>query len=467
MTQQVKKAYRRHRKWAWMGTIAVLATAALAIVLPAFAGHGTHIDPAAQPSGVTPTLSNVGGSNFSCSGFPVNGTGYAQFQISKPSAGTYTDTATGVSFELKSPNGRDKQKFFSFKVVNGAADVYHVGVNGGTDTAWYDYTPAGRTADGEVAGQGIDRTGLHATRDNQGNLYNASVTTICYIPRFADIGGTVFVDRNQNGTYNTGTTPPDEPLNGWTVSLYRSGSLYGSPQTSGADGRYLFSQVPVGSEYTVCVTAPSGTWSQTTPTGNTACAAPLSAGHVFTLQANALDKDFGSVNTVTLDCSGDDAARTTTTTTGGNTYTVQLAGGTLCNKGTATYVFQLYGGDTRVADFHPFASGSSGLVHLAEKLEWTFSGTAQPDPANRSLKYDDIAPYGDSLRPMPYCLKDPRKAGGGELELDPANLTGVLPPPTAPDTTRHTSCLITSTEGVGGKRTDISYSSIDGYRLFP
>ena len=467
MTRQIRTTYRRHRGRAWFATIALLATAGLAVVLPAFASHGTHIEPAAQPSGVIPTVANVGGSNFSCSGFPVNGT-YSQFQISKPAAGSYMDPATGVTFELKNPTGRDRQKFFSFRVVNDAADVYHVGVNGGTDTAWYNYLPTGVRADGEVTALKIDQTGLHATRDNQGSLYNASITTICYKPRFADIGGIVFVDRNQNGSYDTSTTPPDEPLSDWTVSLYRGGSLYGTPRTSGANGRYLFSQLPAGFQYTVCVTAPSGsgTWSQTVPTGNTACSSPLSAGHVVDLQNNSLSNDFGNVNTVTLDCSGTDAARSATTTSGGNTYTVQLAGGALCNKGTATYVFQLYGGDTRVADFHPLAGGG-GQVHLTEKMEWTFSGTAEPDPANRSLKYDDIAPYGDSLRSMPYCLKDPRKAGGGELELDPANLTDVLPLPTAPDTTLHTSCLITSTESAGGKRTDISYSSVDGYRAFP
>ncbi|HSG14130.1 MAG TPA: hypothetical protein VLA22_09690, partial [Gaiellaceae bacterium] len=66
MTQQVRRTYRNHRRGAWAAVLVVLVAAALAVVIPAFAAEdGAPILPPSV-EGVTPTVVNVGGSNFSC-----------------------------------------------------------------------------------------------------------------------------------------------------------------------------------------------------------------------------------------------------------------------------------------------------------------------------------------------------------------------------------------------------------------
>ena len=114
-----------------------------------------------------------------------------EFRIAKPTPGTYTDPDTGVQFKIDPPSqGKDPKAFFSFSVVGGAAVVYHVGINGGTNTAWYDYvnnTPSNPA----VAGDGvIADTNLHSTPDSQyrstpaskNTFFVASHTTFCYEP---------------------------------------------------------------------------------------------------------------------------------------------------------------------------------------------------------------------------------------------------------------------------------------------
>jgi hypothetical protein len=169
------------------------------------------------------------------------------------------------------------------------------------------------------------------------------------------------------------------------------------------------------------------------------------------------------VATIAVDCSDGEGDLEYTTSTADSSYTVKIAGGSLCGKEEATeFVFEAYAqsGAERVANLHP-VEPASGVIHVLEKMEWLFAGSSQPDPGNRSLKYDDDASNGISPVPMPYCLKDPRS---GPFSLDPNEVTGVLPP-------GHTSCLITTTEtaqdSTGGDREDIAYTSLDGYRLFP
>lgn len=170
-----------------MVVLPVLTAAALAVVLPALAIEpGGEIPP---PSGqsITPTLVDVGGSNFDCQTNAGAPPGTVQFQISKPTPGTYTDPTTGVSFVITGPEGPgnlDPKSFFSF-TTDGAATVLHVGVNGGTNTAWYDYE-GGSPSEAYVSGGVSYDKNLHSTPADGGtgkkSWYVASITTFCYVP---------------------------------------------------------------------------------------------------------------------------------------------------------------------------------------------------------------------------------------------------------------------------------------------
>jgi hypothetical protein len=192
MTEHVRKSYRNHRKTTWGATLVVLVLTALVIALPALAEQTTSPGnglPPASGQNVYPSLANVGGTNFSCASagatvYPSatpTPSGMRQFQISNPKTGTYTDPATGVKFVLSPPGqNKDPKAFFSFAVEGGAAVVYHLGINGGTKTSWYDYvnnTPLNSA----VAGDGvIADTNVHAPPDTRNTFYAASHTTFCY-----------------------------------------------------------------------------------------------------------------------------------------------------------------------------------------------------------------------------------------------------------------------------------------------
>lgn len=197
MSQQVRNGFRNHRKAAWAAALAAIAVAALAVVLPAVAiptSSSTGIAPASG-QGIYPSIANVGGSNFSCGsagqqnyGDPGMPAGMRQFQISKPTPGTYTDPATGITFVLTAPSqNRDPKSFFSFSVRGSAAVVYHVGINGGTKTAWYDYFNNTPSTKAFPNGGVFSDTDLHSTPDSKyttsnPSFYVASITTFCYIP---------------------------------------------------------------------------------------------------------------------------------------------------------------------------------------------------------------------------------------------------------------------------------------------
>jgi hypothetical protein len=85
-----------------------------------------------------------------------------------------------------------------------------------------------------------------------------------YTPPSCAVGSTVFVDTNGNGTQDTGETP----LAGATVTIFNAdgtapafaanGSAYGSnSQVTGANGQYLFDDLPCGSYYET-FTPPTG-----------------------------------------------------------------------------------------------------------------------------------------------------------------------------------------------------------------
>lgn len=195
MTQHVRKSYHNHRKATWAAVVVVLVAATLALVLPALAINTTGCDPAnstdcVKPEStlqkIVPSIVQVGGSNFSCASAGSTA-GMRQFQISKPTPGTYRDPDTGVEFVVTAPGtGKDPKSFFSFVVQGNRAIVLHVGVNGGTNTAWYDYVNNAPRA-GIPGGGVLSDTDLHSTPDSKytpskPSFFVASHTTFCYVP---------------------------------------------------------------------------------------------------------------------------------------------------------------------------------------------------------------------------------------------------------------------------------------------
>ena len=81
--------------------------------------------------------------------------------------------------------GLDGRNYFSFSVANNAAVVYHVGVNGGTKTAWYDYKNNVPVRPAFPSGGVYGDTDLHATPTSKytaaiPDFFVASITTFCY-----------------------------------------------------------------------------------------------------------------------------------------------------------------------------------------------------------------------------------------------------------------------------------------------
>lgn len=203
MTQHVRAGYRRHRKATWAVVLVAAIAAALALVLPALGSTTTGctpnsttcVKPASTYQGVTPSVVNVGGSNFDCTkaGTNYGGTpmpsGMRQFQITKPTPGSYTDPNTGVTFDVQAPSsGLDPTAYFSFSVRGNAAVVYHVGVKGGTNSSWYDYFNNTPLSHPVIAGHGVfSDQNLHSTPDSKytpskNTFFVASITTFCYVP---------------------------------------------------------------------------------------------------------------------------------------------------------------------------------------------------------------------------------------------------------------------------------------------
>ncbi len=429
MTRRVKPVYRRHRRGLIAGLLAALTAGLVFAVLPAGATGGNG----ASERGVVPTIVLLGGQSGDCSA--VGSTAQYEFRVVNPKTKSYTDPATGVTFAL---TVKSSNTLLDFTVTGGV--IEDVVIKGGTKSAHYDYLTGG-------PGEPVtwDKK-LHAPPKGDDRYYSVSHVSLCY-SKVGTIAGNVWQDSNENQAKDGFE---DFQAN-WTINLYAPGGTtpYRSTTTDAA-GHYEFKLVPLGRQYTVCETKPatdSSNWGQTTPT-TPVCAAlgtNEEKGHQFTLTADVLDKHFGNVQTVTLDCN---APSGPVTTQNGN-YTVQLGGAGFCAKqGAQEYVFESYLDPNQVANFHPQATGT-GQVSVVERLIWTI-GTTQ----SSVLRYDDDVSNGIQLRDMLYCNLDPRVSGS---DFDLATNVGVLP-------NTHTSCLIKSTESAGGTRVDFVYSSVDGYR---
>jgi hypothetical protein len=434
MTAEIRDAVRRNRKRGVAAAIGGVVVAALiAVVVPALAAVGDAIPPASVPGNVTPTEINNGGQNNDCafvgSGAPIT------WRIENPTTSTRTQTFNGrpVTLALEVTSGGQKLKF----TVTGAV-ARDVIVKGGANSAWYVYNPA-RASDGN----------LHAPKKSGNNLFQISHTTFC-LAQVGTIAGTVFQDSNESGAQDSF----EGGQNGWTVSLYASGNPVATTQTAtigGVAGSYRFVEQPLGVEYTVCETPPasSGSWAQTVPTGNAHCtgSGEEPAGHRFTLNTASATAIFGNVPTATATCAAPSGIA------GTYEFSVACASKLVGEE----FVVSAWTDNGQFVNLHPVDDLSGAQVSIAEKINFTFSGSNQ-NPL--IVFYDDTKPYGDAdKKAMKFCLYDPLEPGSEFVFADGFDpiANPVLPP-------GETSCMIRNTEIAGGTYVANVYTEEDGWR---
>ena len=482
---------RRRKAVAGVVALAALVSATMFVVLPAVAAgnQGDPIQPPSYPGNILPSVSNVGGSNFSCTA-SAGRTGLSQFpQISNPVNGTYTDVTTGASVTITNPTGADRNKYFSFVFTGGK--VYDVGVKGGTDTAWYKYDPVipgGVSSDGGVNPANNAIGYLHATRNNTGSLVVASITTFCYKVRRAKVGGKIFFDLNNDG--DAATNPP---LGGWTVTAYRvSDGTQVATTTSSADGTYSFPSPLLVGNYKVCETAPAGSsgytpapiWKQTVPMSGATCPNPLSIGRNVALTAESpggdvTDVNFGNIAVVQSTCGQSIALDTG----GGDTYQVQVQGSAGDAKCSGQYVLATFGSSTiQLAKFAPYCKPltpsaptncpTNNKIAVVEKIVWTGADPQfGPQQNTVNMWYDDGNLQGTVDRTTNFaklCSVDARVSAF----VLPANYDAQSAMPTGTQidgVTPHTSCILTATysappSGTGHVYTAFVLSSTDPVR---
>ena len=312
-----------------------------------------------------------------------------------------------------------------------------------------------------------------------------SFPTLTVVNCVGTIEGTVWNDKNEN-TSRPAADAPFEPLQeGWQIAAYKVGATTpASTATTLSDGTYKLENVPLNKEYVICETKPSTdsrTWGQTTPVdpADPECAAGEPNGIAIGLfTASLTGKDFGNIEVATLACGG--------TAQSNPEFTVQSGAGDNCKSGTTStdYVYEKWTeGTQQYAAFHPVAGnglcdlGSStagACTYFVQRVTWTFDTNQQPDPAGRSLKYDDVKDSttgsGYEYEAMDFCKKDPRD--GTDFGLPPLGAPDAVKTNVLPDGTRaidgdpQTTCLITSTETAkpGGKieRVDYVFTAVDG-----
>ena len=449
--------------------VLAIAAVALAVVIPATGASG-DIPPAAQPSGVMPTLVDIGGSNFNCpagvSTFRVSNTPSSQSPVTYNSSNTASYTApyvplpAGVTFTLRGLNGSDKGKWFAYQATG--ATVFDVAVKGGNDQAWYDYGSNGVSADGATSAGGVPTTstGLHATKKSDGSFYVASITTFCYT-KAATLSGTVYNDLNGNGAKTD--TPAELGLSGWVVTAYDSGGnavATNGPTGTGASGAYSFA-LPLNATYSVCATPSTGLWALTEPTTTpSACLlSPGGRGWSVDLSTNAT-KNFGAQSGVQPTCDVPFSGQAYGGAAGNVVYEAQLVPqGTACKDNFVVMYSYLPGTNQLFATLHPPAEGGTDPWQVVEHIRWTGITLDTQNPI--TLWYDDSYPYdGNPHTDLVPCNSDPR-TNPNDFEL-PASYGTLLPG-------TETSCILSSTDSAGSGPDNRTYeawiySNIDGLR---
>ena len=306
-----------------------------------------------------------------------------------------------------------------------------------------------------------NRTGLHAPRDNSGNLYSISQLTVCYEP-VVKISGYVYRDTNGSGTKDSN----EVGLGGRSVNL-SDGSTATSSSGSSTLGLYE-ALVPSGT-YTLCSSAEPGVEVQTQPAPSTYCSGD--GGWHANYTGDTADQNFGFAGGVEGSCgTADDAPLESSLESTGATVIAkfQAVDGN-CKVVGKDLVFTTYSqsGGARVAQLSPVGSlgtatcergSGTGCQIVAQKITWTLAGDS---PDTSTLQYDD-PPYG-AFSAMKFCKKDPldHSVPDDGVTLKTVG-SGYYPTDILPGT--ETSCLIVTTQGPGPspKRIDQVYSAYDG-----
>lgn len=476
MTEHVRTTYRRHRWETWvLATILVLTMAAIAIPIASGTEGKTYeltVAPAAtcaSPATARVTVKNTASPQALGSieiYFPPNTVASAQ-------PGSVRTNQTSSAQPLR----RDIVALDNFNVAAGASKSVTVTFNAGVtfNTAI--------TAVAKQSNRFNDSSGSANTFSISGGFPTLKIVTC------VTVSGRVYQDRNLDNVYTTGAGAflnADVPK-AWTVKLYAKNvgaSSYVVVQTKTSDGippnpsdpldpgRFWFTQVPTQSDYKICVTATTppdsnSMWSIQPPPaslGNIECG-PIttttpggpntSANQLPDLRANALTQDFLVVPVV-----GPVGRSTPSTTVGG--YTVDPSS-------NSTKANDFYVQDTWVDSqgrtnfrFSPITacppSCPAGDIYLLETLESDVT-LASLGGKQVQLRYDDAPPFLDvDLKPMPYCLKDPR-TGQPTGSLATSGVLG-----TNVDSTPATSCIVEASQlVVAGAKVETVYTVYTSY----
>ncbi len=506
MTQQIGRAYRRNRRRSWLLIAAVVAIAAAAIPIASGAAEKTYTLGFDTQTLSAQTKSVCTGDTTVVDVYLTNTAKSASLGAARITAPTYGKVTSA------SKNG----------TALPASDVTGLGTNvvtvqnmGLAKNAYVkltvEVTPT--NAGPSTVSAIVKQSNEFNDSSGAANLFSNPATwpTLQAVDCVGTISGKVWNDQNESKVKDVpfeaaqfGTdTSPDSPA--WTITLYKKGTGGGYTAmplsqtltlTGSTGGAYTFSGVPLNNSYIVCVTKPSNasTWIQSIPTTAVATCSTgepngwggdvgTNASGLAPFTQNQVGKDFGNaLSTTVLTCGG--AANTNPD--------FSVEGGTSasgnCKTGTdvlpsAEYVYEKWTENgIQYASFHPvtgdgvcpLTSTTAGTcTYFVQKLSWEFDTNAQPDPANRALRYDDKKNASGlyEFEAMKYCKKDPR-ATGSELALaplgTPANVaTTYLPDGGRADGDAQSSCLITSTESTtdtAGKirRVDYVLTAVDG-----
>jgi hypothetical protein len=365
------------RAWATRLSVLVAVGALVGLIVaivPVLAGVNDPIPPASG-QGVTPIEVDLGGQPNDCSA-PAVGLGHLyDFRIEDPAAGTYTDTQSGftVTFEITSRRVAGEE-FMDYEVSG--ASVYGLVIKGGSNSAFYAYDPA--------VG---DDTGTHATRKNNGKLYQVSHASFCY-----DIVGTISGMKWHDHDADGGIDDDGNELGieGWEISLFSGATLVDTVSTD-PDGDYTFENVSLGPTYTVCEedqdNPVSGQdafdWTQTDQSlgystwGAIACSGKAGqepAGHTIPFTASVGGIDFGNLLEVSLSCDGTDGLPTSAELGDGTNVPKSIVSLPTedCNteKFTSPFDVGLNADDAGFRQFVVFGGTDTG-VPITQKIIWT------------------------------------------------------------------------------------------------
>ena len=272
MANEIRNTVRRNRRGGVGIALALSMMALLAwFVLPSIAASGdpVPIPPGSSQQFVTPQVVSVGGTTFGCGTVGSTATA-APIVITNPKNNGVYSAPGNPNYKITL---RNVTKTTANWTASGGIQVVDLGVNGGSQTAWYRYrTPrtnylqAGSTtlANGLSNDFGVTSdNGVHATQQSPGNLYNLSIMTFCYVVPNATVSGYVYRDSTGNGSKDASETAPSA---GWAVRAYANAVLIGSAPVDGS-GAYSLT-VPPATDLRLCAVRPTDRWVQVEPSAS-------------------------------------------------------------------------------------------------------------------------------------------------------------------------------------------------------